>query len=52
MKLWNDGPDPGGTELFSETHPTVPLDDGVFSIHIGSDTGGGVPDSALAAPEL
>lgn len=38
----------GGAALFSETHLAVPLSSGVFSIEIGSETAGGVPDSALA----
>ena len=35
--------------LFTETHTAVPLTSGVFSILIGAETTGGVPDSALTA---
>ncbi len=42
----------GGAVLFTETHAGVPLTDGVFSIAIGSETVGGMPDSALDAPQV
>ena len=38
-----------GAVLFTETHAAVPLNNGVFSIQIGSQTVGGVPDAALDA---
>lgn len=41
----------GGTSLFTETHNGVALRDGVFSIRVGSQTGGGVPAS-LGLPPL
>ncbi|MFO0839872.1 MAG: hypothetical protein U1D55_15275 [Phycisphaerae bacterium] len=38
-----------GTLLFSETHNSVTLNDGVFSIIIGGGTAGGVPTTAVGA---
>jgi len=42
----------GGNLLWSELHPSVPRPEGLFSINIGSQTVGGVPDSALVTPEV
>ncbi len=42
----------GGNVLFAESHYDVPLTNGVFSIEIGSQTAGGVPDSALGSSPL
>lgn len=43
----------GGTKLFSETFSSVTLTtDGVFSINVGSNTSGGIPDTAFAAAEV
>ena len=42
----------GGTMLFEEIHTDVPLDNGVYSIEIGSNTVGGIPESAINASEL
>ncbi len=41
-----------GAALFTETHTNVPLNNGVFSIQIGSQTVGGVPDGALDAAQV
>ncbi len=41
-----------GAVMFTETHTNVPLNNGVFSIQIGSQTVGGVPDSALDAGQV
>jgi len=38
--------------LFAESHSGVSCAGGVFSISIGSQTAGGVPDSALDVPEV
>jgi hypothetical protein len=58
-KLTGNGTDPvslevrfydtatGGNLLWSELHPSVPRPDGLFTINIGSQTAGGVPDDAL-----
>jgi len=42
----------GGAALFSESHVGVPLNVGIFSILIGAQTLGGLPDSALNAAEV
>ena len=42
----------GGTLLFEETHFAVPRTEGLFTIQIGSQTAGGLPDSALDAIEV
>ena len=49
VNFWNAQND--GAQLFSETHAGVPLQDGVFSIRIGS-VAGGLPDSALNAQQV
>lgn len=41
-----------GQLLFSETHDVVQLAQGVFSIHVGGATVGGIPLSALTDPEV
>ncbi len=40
----------GGNLLFEETHVGVPRSQGLFTIQIGSETAGGVPNAALNAP--
>jgi len=50
VMLW-DAP-VGGVLLFSEIHAGVPLNNGVFSIMLGSETAGGVDDAALDATEV
>src|SRR5437762_1447523 len=42
----------GGNVLFTETQSGVALTNGVFAVAIGSQTSGGVPDSALAATQV
>lgn len=42
----------GGILLFSENHNNVPLSNGVFSVNIGANTVGGVPDAALNSAEI
>ena len=42
----------GPNVLFSETHSGVPLQDGVFSILLGSQSGAGVTDAALNASQV
>jgi hypothetical protein len=63
-KLTGNGTDPvslevrlydaatGGNLLWSELHPSVSRPEGLFTINIGSQTVGGVPDAALDAPEV
>lgn len=41
-----------GQQLFTETHLDVPLAQGVFSIHVGGATVGGIPFSALTGSEV
>ncbi|MCK6485204.1 MAG: hypothetical protein HUU22_05530 [Phycisphaerae bacterium] len=41
-----------GAVLFSETHPIVVVEQGLFSVAIGSLTPGGVPDAAFDAAEI
>ena len=41
-----------GILLFTESHDSVPLSGGVFSISIGANTAGGVPDAALDSAEI
>lgn len=41
-----------GQQLFTETHLDVPLAQGVFSIHVGGATVGGIPLSALTGSEV
>jgi hypothetical protein len=42
----------GGNVLFDEAHAGVTRTNGLFTINIGSQTTGGVPDAALDAPEV
>ncbi|MCC7293027.1 MAG: hypothetical protein IT449_13280 [Phycisphaerales bacterium] len=43
----------GGTHLFSETFSSVSLTpDGIFNINVGSNTFGGIPDSAFAGAQI
>jgi hypothetical protein len=49
VSLWNVSS--GGTALFTETHSSVALHDGVFSIRVGAQTAAGVP-STVALPPL
>ena len=42
----------GGTPLWSETHPDVPRPNGLFTVNIGSQTTGGIPDAAIDAAEV
>ena len=53
IRFWNDAVtvEPGDL-LFEETHVAVPRSNGLFTMQIGAQTAGGVPDSALAAPEV
>ena len=44
-----DGPAPGGSVTFEESHTSVPLKNGLFSILIGTSTAAGVPDAAFAS---
>src|SRR5437867_3391137 len=41
----------GGNALFDETQPAVAVNQGLFTLKIGSATSGGVPDSALDAAQ-
>jgi len=50
VALWDSAV--GGALLFSENHLGVPLNNGVFSIMLGSETAGGVDDAALDATEV
>lgn len=47
VSLWSAAS--GGTQLFTETHAGVALQDGVFAIRVGSNSGG-VPTSAAIPP--
>jgi hypothetical protein len=49
VKLWDDPV--GGTELFSELHYDVSLQNGIFSIPVGA-AAGSIPDTALDASQV
>lgn len=53
IRFWNDATTTDANNvLFEETHNGVTRTNGLFTLHIGSQTTGGVPDSALDATEV
>ncbi|MFO0837938.1 MAG: hypothetical protein U1D55_05380 [Phycisphaerae bacterium] len=51
FRLYADSGANGTAPLFSELQPLVVVDQGLFSVAIGSVTAGGVPDAALNTPQ-